>query len=189
MWMTDKPSRIAHIRENNQDVLEIQFQSHGVTRYLIGAFICVWLIGWAFGFKSALGTVFTGQANAFILVWLVGWSFGGLFAMYYAYRVFHPGLPERFYLGDSGFEHDSGVPPFRISFGFANQKDMWRSLFPKRTRTTFTRPMLATLRIRESAGENRLTIDCGSDRLDLGRAATEIEREWLHKALCEKYGL
>lgn len=54
---------------------------------------------------------------------------------------------------------------------------------------TITRRDLRSLRLRETESDNRLTVDVASARVDLGRAASEVEREWLHRLLTERYAL
>ena len=101
------------------------------------------------------------------------------------YRMFRPTVPETLKLGADGVAYDFGIPPFRQ----ANRKDAWKSYFPKRTVVTLSRQELRSLRLRETESENRLTVDVASARLDLARAASEVEREWLHRVLAERYAL
>ena len=54
---------------------------------------------------------------------------------------------------------------------------------------TISRQELRTLRLRETESENRLTVDVASARVDLARAASEVEREWLYRVLAERYAL
>jgi hypothetical protein len=48
-------------------------------------FLPLWLVGWAFGEVSAIGTLTSESGNAgtdlFMLVWLTGWTVGGAFAI------------------------------------------------------------------------------------------------------------
>ena len=62
-------------------------------------------------------------------------------------------------------------------------------MFPKRTRLELDRHTLQSLRLRETDGGNRLTVDAGAQRLDLAGAATEVEREWLYRLLAKRYAL
>jgi hypothetical protein len=45
------------------------------------------------------------------------------------------------------------------------------------------------LRLRETEGGNRLTVDLGAQRIDLASQASEVEREWLARLLTKRYGL
>jgi hypothetical protein len=51
---------------------------------------------------------------------------------------------------------------------------------------SFPRALAAAARNR---AENRLTVDVAGTRVDLARAASEIEREWLYRVLAERYAL
>jgi len=100
-----------------------------------------------------------------------------------------PAVSETLKLGADGIAYDLGVPPFRQDFRTTNRKDAWKSYFPKRTIVTISRQDLRSLRLRETELENRLTVDVASTRVDLGRDASEVEREWLYRVLMERYSL
>jgi hypothetical protein len=74
-----------------------------------------------------------------------------------------------------------------MSFNYMNQRDVWKSLFRKRLIKEFTGSDLRTLKLRETDAGNRLTIDMDSERLDLAKSASEIEREWLYGYLSQRY--
>ena len=65
----------------------------------------------------------------------------------------------------------------------------WKAAFPKRTVTRIESRALSTLRLRDFDTGNRLTVDMGVERVELAKAATDIEREWLLQVLSERYGL
>ncbi len=155
----------------------------------MGAFLLLWLGGWAVGWKYAATELLKGTRGPelFLLFWLGAWTIGGIFVVYYIYRIFRPSVPERLVLSYPTMIYDSGVPPFEISFSFGSQMDMWRKLFHKRARKEFDHSHLKTLRLRELDSGNRLTIDHGNKRYDLAVGATELEREWLHKVLSDRY--
>ena len=67
----------------------------------------------------------------------------------------------------------------KMEFGMRSQKEYWRSIFPKRKRIEFIPSDLKTMKLRETDSGNRLTIDKGSERIEIAMAATEIEKEWL----------
>jgi hypothetical protein len=69
------------------------------------------------------------------------------------------------------------------------QKQAWQGYFPKRTIVGIDRQQLRSLRLRETESDNRLTVDVDSVRLDIGRAATEVEREWLYQVLVNRYSI
>jgi hypothetical protein len=105
------------------------------------------------------------------------------------YRMFRPAVPETFKLGADGMAYDSGIPPFRYDFSAMNRNHAWRTYFPKRIVVTVSRQDLHSLRLREGETANRLTVDVASARVDLARAASEVEREWVYRVLIERYSL
>lgn len=163
-------------------------QPRAVTRYFASVFILFWLGMWCVGFASAFSKVLSGNAPFFLIFWLSAWTLGGGFAVYALYRMLRPPVPETLQLGADAITYDSGIPPFRQDFFTANRY-AWKSYFPKRTKVTISRQDLRSLRLREADSENRLTVDVSSTRLDLGRAASEVEREWLYRVLSERYSL
>lgn len=182
-------SAIRVAQDGAEPVIRIPHPSGDAMRYLIGAFMLFWLCGWFFGLTAALSEVRSGKGGAFVIVWLCGWTVGGIFAVVALYRIFRPAVPEALRLGAQSVGYDSGVPPFRQDAGSWNQKQSWASFFPKRTVVTISRRDLHSLRLRETESGNRLTVDVASARVDLARAASEVEREWLYRVLMERYAL
>lgn len=161
----------------------------GLMRYFIGAFLLFWLGGWFMGFTSAADQVMSGKGGAFLLFWLVGWTIGGIFAVNYLYRIFRKSVPEQLLLNKPNLSIDTGIPPFKMYLGvnIANQKDYWKSLFPKRKKIEFSYDEIKSLKLRETDSGNRLTIDKGSDRVEIAPSVSEIEKEWLHRHLKLNY--
>ena len=180
-------SKIRIERSNIYETLVIPYGTGNVLKYLIGLFILFWLGGWFAGFKSAVDQVVNGKAESFLIFWLCGWTVGGLFATYFLFRIFRPSVDESFVLLPSSIKYDSGIPPFQMHFGFTNQKEAIKSMFPKRTRIEISREQIKTISLRETDSGNRLTIDVGTKRIDIADGASEIEREWLFKTLKERY--
>ena len=170
-------------------VITIPQPSGGIMRYLVGAFLLFWLGGWVFGFVSASSQMLAGKAGIFLVFWLGGWTVGGALAVWTIYRIFRPPVPETLQLAADGVLYDSGVPPFRQDFNTWNRMQSWANYFPKRTIVAINRQDLRSLRLRETESDNRLTVDVASTRIDLARAASEVEREWLYRALTERYTL
>lgn len=180
-------SAISVTQDGAEPVIKIPHPRGGASRYLIGAFMLFWLGGWYFGFTSALTEIRSGRGGGFLLFWICGWTIGGIAAVVALYRVFRPAVPETLRFGAQGIGYDSGVPPFRQEL--ASHKQSWDSYFPKRTAVTITRRDLHTLRLKDTESGNRLTVDVGSARIDLATGASEVEREWLHRVLMERYSL
>lgn len=161
-------------------------------RYFVGLFLLVWLGGWAVGFGSTLSMLLSGEVPAFLAFWLIGWALVGAGAAYLAYRAFRPSAPESLRLMLNTVTYDSGIPPLptlQTYWGFTSLKDLWKSMFPKRTRVELDRRNLQSLRLRETNDGNRLTVDADAVRLDIAHSASEIEREWLYQLLAKRYSL
>jgi len=182
-------SSIAVATDDAAPVITIPHPSGGAMRFLVGAFLLFWLGGWVFGFTSASTQILSGNGGFFLVFWLGAWTVGGAFAVSMLYRMFRPAIPETLELAADGVTYDTGIPPFRYDFSTANRRGAWKSYFPKRPVVTISRQQLRTLRLRETEAENRLTVDVASARIDLARAANEVEREWLYRVLAERYSL
>jgi hypothetical protein len=46
---------------------------------------------------------------------------------------------------------------------------------------------VATLTLRDASEGNRLTLDHATERIDIGRGLTEVEREWLFRLIKQEY--
>lgn len=160
-------------------------------RYLFIPFIIFWLGGWAFGWQSAFNQITSTNAGpkGFLIFWLGGWTIGGIFAVLMLYRLASPGVPETLVLAKPALRYDSGVAPMKIGFDYRSQMEVWKRMFARRKQLTLEPENLRTLKLREFDGGNRLTVDCGAERIELGTSLSEIEREWLYKALVEYYVL
>jgi hypothetical protein len=160
------------------------------SRYFGGLFLLFWLGGWAFGFKSVLTQLMEGKGNFFLVFWLGGWTIGGILAAIAVYRIFRPTVPETLQLKRNGIDYDAGIPPFEFNnYKQSAKKEYWNSLLSRRTRASFDRQQLQTLRLREIETGNRLTIDLGAQRLELASQASEVEREWLARLLERRYAI
>ena len=182
-------SKISVTADGADPMIVVPNGSVGAVRYFIGLFLLCWLGGWYVGFSRAVSEVLSGNANNFLLFWLGGWTIGGVMAVFFLYRVFRPSVPESLRLMLNGVRYDSGIPPMQLSSGYMNQKDAWKSYFPKRTRIEIDRRQLQSLRLRETNAGNRLTVDADALRLDIAQSASEIEREWLYQLLAKRYSL
>jgi hypothetical protein len=160
-------------------------------RYPTGLFLLFWLGFWFFGFKSTATQIWSGTFQPFLIFWLGAWTLGGIFAAYTAYRTFRPAVPETLALNRNSFAYDSGLAPPDFTRAQRNRTPWgnWKSMFPKRIRIELDRTQLASLRLRETDGGNRLTFDLGSERIDIAPTATEVDREWLANLLARRYAL
>jgi hypothetical protein len=161
--------------------------ANSIVRYFFALFMLFWLGGWVAGFNHAFSQIMSGKADSFLIFWIGGWTLGGIFAVYFLYRLIKPPVNESIQLGIDRISYDSGVPPFQFQQGFRNQKEMWKSMFPKRTKIEINKDALRSLKLRDTDSGNRLTIDVGINRLDIATGVSEIEREWLYQLLSKNY--
>lgn len=176
------------IRRGDQGPVIIIPAKGSPTRYFGGLFLLFWLGGWAFGFKSVLTQLLSGNGNAFEVFWLGGWTVGGAMAAYTAFRIFRPTVPETLLLKRGAIDYDTGIPPLELN-SYQKRKNYWGSVFAKRLLTEFGRQELISLRLRETEEGNRLTVDIGAKRVELASQASEVEREWLARLLADRYAL
>ena len=186
-------SKIQVEHESGYQKLIIPQPSGGITRYFVSAFMLFWLGMWAFGWIAAASQLVRGNGNGpadvFLIFWLGGWTVGGIFAIWVLYKSLRPSVPETIILSRPFLVYDSGIAPFKFPLGHRSQMDMWKKLFQRRLKLEFDQSQLKTLRLREFEDGNRLTIDQGAKRLEIGTGASEPEREWLHELLQKEYNL
>ncbi|MEI9407057.1 hypothetical protein [Mesorhizobium argentiipisi] len=189
--MTVRPpdnSAISVVTNGRDQVISIPHPKPPAATYLAGLFIFCWLGGWAFGEISAAYQLVTrpiGPPTAFLVFWLCAWTVGGIFAMLMLRRILRRSVPEVIKLDASGFSYDSGVPPFKMQY--YRNFCVWSQLFPQRIEQRFDRTQIESLKLREGDTCNRLTVDAGAQRIEIGSAATDVEREWLSKVISERY--
>jgi len=156
-------------------------------RYFLGAFLLFWLGGWFMGFTSTANALMSGEGGVFLIFWLGGWTIGGLFVACFIYRIFRKSVPEQLLLNKPNLSVDTGIPPFKMDVNMTNQREYWKSFFPKRRRFEVNHNEMKTLALREIESGNRLTVDKGTERIELAASASEIEKEWLFKYLSQNY--
>lgn len=173
--------------------MSLPYAPGGVSRYFAVVFILCWLGGWVFGLVSAGDMLLSGKGGGFLVFWLGAWIVGGGFAVYYVYRLLRPSVPESLLLSSRSMRYDSGFAPVQMQLQNSYYaRDRWeatRAFFAKRKVVEIDARQLQTLRLRDTDTGNRLTVDAGAERIDIARAATEVEREWLYQLLSERYGV
>ena len=163
-----------------------------LARYGISLFLLCWLGGWSVGWITAFRQIVHGTKapEIFLIFWLTAWTVGGGFAIWYLCRLLRPTVPETMTLAKPNLLYDSGVQPMPIYFGYwRGQTNYWKKMFEKRKRIEFDPQEIRTLSLRDTSESNRLTLDYGNDRIDVGVGLTEVEREWLFRLLKTEYGV
>jgi hypothetical protein len=188
--MTLRPpdgSKLAVKQEGSDTIIVIPHADNRVMRYGTGLFLLAWLGGWTAGMVHAVSEIVSGRAPAFLYLWLIMWTAGGVFAVYWAYRQLRPVVPESLRLRRSSVFYDPGTPYLQTTWG--GRQDAWKNMFAKRVLRELDRRQLQSLRLRETDAGNRLTLDADAVRLELASGASEVEREWLHQVLVQRYAL
>jgi len=170
--------------------IELPLPPFQAMRIIAGIFLVGWLGGWGVGWVSAFknlrhGATGGGGIEPFLLFWLVAWTAGGFAAAAFLLRLLRPAVPETLVLSASTIDYDTGIEPFRFDQAQMRQAIPFKMLFPKRRRVTLTLPQIRTLRL----ADNRLTVDIGIERREIGSALTEVEKEWFFALLKDKYAL
>lgn len=82
--MPIQPYSARHITDDLIDSLKIKIPSR--KQWFLILFMGFWLIGWALGELTVLGSLISGKGfggpSLFMVVWLGGWTVGGAYAMY-----------------------------------------------------------------------------------------------------------
>lgn len=179
---------------NGQPMLVLPAQKAGAARWGVAAFLGFWLCGWAVGEVTVIGSLLFGKTSHvsfFLLAWLGGWTVGGAFAITAFCNMLRKPVPETITFLGSGLAYDTGRQPWS-QFGNSRQYNgYYRGRLPWRKRKvyTFAPAEVSTIALRETDFGNRLTIDHGNDRIDIGRGLTEVEREWLCKEIKQRCGV
>jgi len=163
-------------------------------RYFPALFLMAWLVMWFVGLIMVV-TVFLPdawsgaeglRASAFIVAWIVGWTGAGVFAAYYLYLFLRPTVPASLRLARDGIDFDSGVQPPRFSTDLRQGINL-SDYFPRRVCRRIELRQLKSLRMRQFETGSRLTVDVGNERIEIGKWATDVERDWLFHLLEDRY--
>jgi hypothetical protein len=142
---------------------------------------CCLFVGVAVGLNAA-SKILSGNGNAFLVVWTGLWTLGVVFAAHTVYRALRPPVRGTLILKHDKLCYDSGFIPLLLE---------GRNIsFPKRVRIDIDRDQLQSLRLRGNVcGQWRLTVDVGTDRIDILPNASAVEREWVARFLAGHYSI
>jgi hypothetical protein len=149
-------------------------------------FLLFWLCMWAVGEVAAatmlatmIANLFAAQpgpidffAMIFISAWLAFWTFGGIAAMAALWALIRPPRPERLTFGEGELAYDPGTSS-------ASEVNTGRRGAVK----TIALAELGKIKLVRLEGQQRLSIDHGADRIEIGPSLREPEREWLADVL------
>lgn len=162
----------------------------GPVRYFIVVFLFIWLGGWSFGLISVIEQITSSSspANYFLIFWLCGWSVGGLFAIFAAYSLLKPTIPESVTLHKYRFVYNSGsaflknLNPRKLAEQKAQRNPM-KLLFGNNKTYEFTKTECPEFVLEGTGFDQRVYFDDGADRVQIGDSLKEPEREWLANVL------
>jgi len=180
-------SMITISEEGLERVIRIHRKHEGVMKFIIGFFLLFWMGGWFLGLYKDFLTITSGKSDALFITHHVAGVVGGICAGYLLYALFRPYTPETIRLRSDSVHYDTGFPSFHLELDFDNPKGIWRPMLPKRTLLKLDKLILQTLRLRETDSGNLMTVDHNAERLDIGKTASEVEREWLYEVLTKTY--
>ena len=181
-------SKITVSEEGLERVIRIHRKHEGVMKIVIGFLLLFWLGGWFMGVYEDFEKLISSKGDISLLIHAVAGLAAGLGAGYLLYFLFRPYAPETLRLGSDSVNYDTGFPAFHLELDFEEPKGkIWRPMLPKRIWIKLERQVLQTLKLREFDSGNRLTVDLNAERIDIGKTASEVEREWLYEVLSKTY--
>jgi hypothetical protein len=152
-------------------------------RYAEAAFLAFWLSGWAVCWVLAAGQFANGGPHPahprvpplldfwLLVVWLGMWTLGGVIALWGLWSCFRPARPESVRLGAEVLRHDSDGR--RCGWG--------HRAGPKPAQVA--RSDIRGFVLERVGGRQRLCLDRGTDRPEIGAGLREPDREWLFAVL------
>jgi hypothetical protein len=143
--------------------------------YVDKVLMVLWLCGWAWALVWPAGQVANGEATFFLVSWLGLWTVGGGIFAWALWASFRPARPESVRLEAEVLRHDPGGRSW--CWGRRESRD------PIQVARSDIREFVL-----ERVGERqRLWLDRGTDRLEIGAGLREPEREWLFAVLQRWY--
>lgn len=180
--------------EETSDGLELRWlnpRGNVVAKYGLTVFTMLWLGMWARGAAFAIRELLDewgskGTISPFLAVWLALWLVAGGFAIALVISTLTPRRPEVLALESTRFRHREGTPPFE--YGMRQWWRWWRyrwlwKLFRRLKRTEGDKRIVGNVRLDWVGERQRLTLDVGSEQIEIGQHLREPEREWVAEAL------
>ena len=100
------------------------------------------------------------------------------------WQTIRPIVPESITLDFASLQYDSGVAPLNMAAPQLQQAEEGiNPLFARRKKLSLTRDQHPTFVLEQIATRQRLRVDVGAERVEIGRSLTEPEREWLYGVL------
>jgi hypothetical protein len=131
----------------------------------------LWLCGWAWALVWPAGQVANGAAHPFLVIWLSFWTLGGGVFAWALLASFRPARPESVRLEAEVLRHDPGGRSW--CWGRRERRDPIQ----------VARSDVCEFVLERDGERQRLYLDRGADRREVGAALTEMDREWLFAVL------
>ena len=165
----------------NSTVLSWKNPRGGISRYVALIFLIAWMGGWVVGEVSVTRNHMKDPGQFFLLFWLTGWTVGGLYCLLMIVTLARPSRPERLTLDPRSLQYEPGTEP--IAFGRDTKTiDPLMLLRPKRAAQA-ARKEIGEIKLDRVGERQRLTVDIGAKRVEIGEYLEEPEREWLLSVL------
>jgi len=165
-----------------------------IGQYGVALFLIFWLCAWTVGGFTALKSLLTQDdmplfGRLFMLFWLGGWACGEAVVIYSLYNIFRPIVPAKLILSSTYLEYETGTRPFTFNYNYyrygrsRERPKIFQSFRNKRYHVELGKDV--NLRLERVGEIQRLTFDMGAERIEVGDALSEPEREWLYEVLKE----
>lgn len=198
-FMTKRPpinSKIEVANELNQTIIKWKNPRGGGFRFAAAIFLLAWLGGWAFGEFFAINSLLTSGIHPFLVFWLIGWTVGGFFAMRSVYQLVRPSKPETLSFDAVTFNYKRGTTPIeenRRGNNWFNKKknneDPDTFFQDSKSKYTIPKNEIGAIKLERIGERQRLTIDHGAERIEIGKFLQEPEREWVFEILKQWKGI
>ena len=189
--LPDKPngSVIEQLASPAGVTLRWPLPSAGPGRYVVAAFLAVWLCLWAIALadaSSALGRDRNVDPDVAPLAWfcLGVWIFGGIVMMGVLWVLVRPERPEAVRLEAERLRYLPGrtlmAPGVR---DFDRPREALAALAAATPPPVVPRSAIRAFVLERAEERQQLCLDLGTERREIGASLTEPDREWLYAAL------
>jgi hypothetical protein len=149
-----------------------------VRRYIEAAVFALWLCGWVASWWWPVGQLADGKADPGLIGLLGMWAVFSGIGVWGLWTYFRPARPESMRLEAEVLRYDPGRspagPPQRQWFGVNP---------PGLKPMQIARSAIRGFALERVDGQQRLYLDRGADRLEIGAGLRESDREWLFAVL------
>jgi hypothetical protein len=149
-----------------------------VWRYTRAALLALWLCGWAASGWWQVAQLADGKADPGLIFMLGTWAMGCGVGVWGVWTYFRPARPESVRLEAEVLRYDPGRSPA------GPPQRQWSGVNPAGLkRTQIARSDICRFALEWVGGQRRLYLERGTDRLEIGAALRESDREWLFAVL------